>query len=794
MLALLRQGLLLLCCFVPTVFAQSGGSLPLMPWPQQVNQPPSGGELPLDRHLTIQVSGDNLEDAVTRWRARIARQTGWTLLPQAATLHSPTISVVVAQKVSAIPQPDSDESYQLVIDGEGARIEAATRFGALHAMETLLQLINNGPHGTTLPWVTIKDYPRFPWRGVLLDSARHFLPVETLKRQLDGMAAAKLNVLHWHLVDDQGWRFQSRAFPQLTEKASDGEFYTAAQMRDVVDYASARGIRVVPEIDMPGHASALAVAMPELISAPGPYAMERGWGVFKPLMDPTKPQTWTFIETILSEVAEIFPDPWVHIGGDEVDDTQWKNAATIQQFMQQNQLSDSHALQAYFNQRVEKILAAHNKRMVGWDEIFHPDLPHSILIQSWQGQDALGKVAQADYQGILSTGFYLDQPQPASYHYRNEPLPQGLAGVDQIQPAEKAQSWQFTLPRLKGSAVKGSFTLVEGKKGWRGFIDFDGKARRKVQNVQWLAPDQISFQVDTWMGPVRPVMSLSGERMNGYMQIGNVRYPAEGRRLTEVPEGIAPVIPNAQQEKNVLGGEIALWAEIINADVIDTRLWPRAFVVAERLWSARDITDENNMYQRLAKIDAWSTLSAGVQPHQQQMRQMIRLANRTEITSLMAFSEMLEPAQYYTRLHLKFQAGNYSLEEPLNRLVDVLPAESMAIRQLNQAVDRLIANRGDHQAAETIRRALQRWQHGLPSVIPLLEQNAALKPLQPVAQHAGQLTTMGLALVDAIEKNRAFGASDIAKMHTQIDEAAGLQDEVVLAIASPIEKLLHFSR
>lgn len=188
------------------------------------------------------------------------------------------------------PLPDSDESYKLTVDANGVNISANTRFGALRAMETLLQLMQNGAENTSIPWVTIEDSPRFPWRGLLLDSARHFLPIPDIKRQIDGMAAAKLNVLHWHLTDDQGWRFTSKRYPKLTQLASDGLFYTPEQMREIVRYAAERGIRVVPEIDMPGHASAIAVAYPELMSAPGPYAMERHWGVLKPVLDQPKRQ------------------------------------------------------------------------------------------------------------------------------------------------------------------------------------------------------------------------------------------------------------------------------------------------------------------------------------------------------------------------------------------------------------------------------------------------------------------------------------------------------------------------
>ncbi len=498
--SLLTAGLML----GASAFAAPAGDLPLMPWPAKVERPTTQGALVLNNQLSVSVSGDDLGDAVNRLRQRIALQTGWTLQPQAEKPDKPTIRIAIAKKVKPQPLPDSDESYKLTVDANGVNISANTRFGALRAMETLLQLMQNGAENTSIPWVTIEDSPRFPWRGLLLDSARHFLPIPDIKRQIDGMAAAKLNVLHWHLTDDQGWRFTSKRYPKLTQLASDGLFYTPEQMREIVRYAAERGIRVVPEIDMPGHASAIAVAYPELMSAPGPYAMERHWGVLKPVLDPTKAATYTFADAMVSELAAIFPDPYLHIGGDEVDDSQWKANATIQTFMRDNKLADSHALQAYFNRKLETILEKHHRQMVGWDEIYHPDLPKSILIQSWQGQDALGQVAQNGYKGILSTGFYLDQPQSTAYHYRNEIVPQGLNGVDVIADTDSVQSWAFSMPRLKGKPVEGSFTLVKGDAGWRGFIDFVGKSRRAVDNIQWRDDNQVTFTVDTgWVKRVR---------------------------------------------------------------------------------------------------------------------------------------------------------------------------------------------------------------------------------------------------------------------------------------------------
>lgn len=788
--SLLTAGLLL----GGAALAAPAGDLPLMPWPSQVERPAAQGALILNNSLTINISGDDLGDAAARLRARIARQTGWEMVPQPGPAAAPTIEIIIAEKVAGIPRPDSDESYRLVVAESGVKLTAKTRFGALHGIETLLQLIDNGPGNTAIPYLTINDAPRFPWRGLLLDSARHFLPLADIKRQIDGMAAAKLNVLHWHLTDDQGWRFASTRYPKLQQLASDGQFYTSAQMKEIVRYAADRGIRVVPEIDMPGHASAIAVAYPELMSAPGPYQMERHWGVLKPVLDPTKEATYAFAEAMVSELAAIFPDPYLHIGGDEVDDIQWKSNPAIQRFMRDNKIADSHALQAYFNRRLETILEKHHRQMVGWDEIYHPDLPKSILIQSWQGQDALGKVAKNGYRGILSTGFYLDQPQYAAYHYRNEIVPQGLDGVDSIGDTESAQSWSFSMPRLKGSAVEGSFTLMKGKDEWRGFIDFNGKSRRALQDIEWLASNQVTFTVDTWMGETRPVLSIHDDKLRGYFLVGNTRYPVTGSSLDDVPKGIAPVVPDAQQQKNLLGGEAALWAENIVAPVLDIRLWPRAFVVAERLWSARDVNDSDNMYQRLQTVDGWSTVSVGLQQHTQQVVQFTRLANGADILPLQILAQALEPAHYYTRQHLKFQAGNYQQFEPLNRMADALPSESNTVRSLSLWADSLIGDPEDNQSADSLRHVFSRWQSNTADVLGLTDASYQLAAIKPVALQVDKLAALGLRLTDIVARQGTLDDKEYASIQTQLDEAAKTQDELVIAAVYPLEKLLRATR
>jgi hexosaminidase len=255
------------------------------------------------------------------------------------------------------------------------------------------------------------------------------MPVEVIKRNLDGMAAVKMNVFHWHLCDDQGFRVESKVWPKLHELGSDGFYYTQTQIREVIGYAEERGIRVIPEFDVPGHATSWIAAYPELGSAPGPYPIERKWGIFYPVLNPVKEFTYEFLDKFFGEMARLFPDPYFHIGGDEIEHDDyhkakhWNENPEIQAFKNKNNIKDNAALQAYFNSRVLKTLTKHGKIMVGWDEILHGTMPTNIVIQSWRGRESMVKAAQMGYQSILSNGYYIDLIQPTDFHYLNDPLP-----------------------------------------------------------------------------------------------------------------------------------------------------------------------------------------------------------------------------------------------------------------------------------------------------------------------------------------------------------------------------------
>ncbi len=391
----------------------------LMPVPASLSW--REGKFRLDSLFSVPVRapGDaRLNRALDRFRARLGTKTGFGVRVGAGGL-----AVTVAGPGQGVQSPDENERYVLEVTSTTASLAAGTTVGVLRGLETLLQLVESDSAGWYLPAVRIEDAPRFPWRGLLIDVGRHFEPVEAIKRQLDGMAAVKLNVLHWHLSEDQGFRVESKRYPLLATKGSDGLFYTQAQIRDIVSYARDRGIRVVPEFDMPGHSTAWFVGYPALASAPGPYAIERRFGVFDPAFDPTREATYRFLDGFITEMAVLFPDPYWHIGGDEVAPKQWRNNPRIRAFMKTKGFADNDALQAYFNRRLSGILTRHGKRMVGWDEILHPGLPSSTVVQSWRGQESLGEGARKGYNGILSAGWYLDHMRTAEAHYLVDPLP-----------------------------------------------------------------------------------------------------------------------------------------------------------------------------------------------------------------------------------------------------------------------------------------------------------------------------------------------------------------------------------
>ena len=401
------------------------GQTNLMPVPASVEF--SKDRLAIDESFKVATRGHSdarLQSAVARFVKRLEGRTVFSFAPGLAVDDQATTLVVQCDGPGQdVPAVGENESYTIDVTSRQALLHAPTVVGAIRGLETLLQLLDSDRRGYFLPGVKVKDQPRFPWRGLLIDVARHFEPVEVLKRNLDAMAAVKLNVFHWHLTEDQGFRVESKKYPKLHQLGSDGNYYTQDQVREIIAYARDRGIRVVPEFDIPGHSTSWLVGYPELGSAPGPYTIERRPGIFEPALDPTREEVYKFLEGFLGEMAALFPDAYLHIGGDENEGKQWDRNPAIQAYMKAKGIKDNHALQAYFNTRLLKILQKHGKKMIGWDEVLQPELPKDIVIHSWRGTAALADAARKGYDGILSNGYYIDLIQPASQHYVSDPLP-----------------------------------------------------------------------------------------------------------------------------------------------------------------------------------------------------------------------------------------------------------------------------------------------------------------------------------------------------------------------------------
>ncbi|MBB3188707.1 family 20 glycosylhydrolase [Microbacter margulisiae] len=344
---------------------------------------------------------------------------------------------------SAIQSP---EGYQLSVTPHHILLQASTETGLYYGVQTLLQLLPpqiESPCYTKARWqapcVQIKDAPAFRYRGIMLDVCRHFLPAERIKKILDVMAMYKMNRFHWHLTDDQGWRIQIKRYPKLTQIGSTrigddgkpyGGYYTQDQIREIVKYAAARHITVIPEIEMPGHALAALSAYPQYSNTGGPFKPRTVWGVEENVYNPANDSVYTFLSNILDEVCTLFPSQYIHIGGDECPKNRWKESPQCQLLMKKEGLKNEEELQSYFVKRMEKIVAKKGRKIIGWDEILEGGIAPSATIMSWRGEQGGIDAANAGHDVIMTPGsvLYLD-------HYQGSPLcePVKIGGLTTLQ-------------------------------------------------------------------------------------------------------------------------------------------------------------------------------------------------------------------------------------------------------------------------------------------------------------------------------------------------------------------------
>jgi len=623
---------------------QTNNVLNLMPLPAKAVR--GDGALKIDANFQIGFAGYRelrLDRAGQRFLQTLRRETGIVFLPANKGTANPTLLVTTDHESKLVQELGEDESYTLDVNLSGAKLHAANPLGAVRGMQTFLQLVAITPDGFAAPAVHIEDRPRYPWRGLMIDSGRHFLPLEVIKRNLDGMEAVKMNVFHWHLSENQGFRVESRKYPKLHEQGSDGLYYTQEEIREIVEYARDRGIRVVPEFDMPGHSTAWFVGYPELASGSGPYAIERKWGVFDPAMDPTDEKTYKFLNELIGEMAKLFPDQYFHIGGDEVNGKEWDANSKIQAFKKSHKIKTNSDLQAYFSGRVQELVTKRKKTPVGWDEILVPGVSKSIVIQSWRGVNALSATAKDGYRGILSNGYYLDLGWSAARHYAVDPLG----------------------------------------------------------------------------GPAATL--------------------------------------TADQKQLILGGESCIWSEYVNAENIDSRVWPRNAAIAERLWSPEGTTDVASMYTRM-DTEAMRLEWLGLKHRSFQRPMLQRIAGSAspaEFDALRSLAQALEYQKDYTREESATTEPTSVM--PLNRLVDAVEPESEVGRRFALLTDQFLAsNCKDPNLAQKVRAQLADWSAVDDRLQNLAQRSQLVKEAAPASAALSQSAKIVLDALDAADKGAPF--------------------------------------
>lgn len=679
--ALLAGGGLLACLPAGSTPGEGAGvavsrELALMPWPREVEL--GDGRFRVDERFDVAVRGEpgpRVYRAATRLLGRIADRTTLFLrqarvTPDGASGDDGDADLVIRVERPGELEPGEDEGYRLEVRPTRVVLRAPTDLGALHGLQTFLQLLTVDGRGAHLPAVAVVDRPRFTWRGLMIDVARHHMPTEVLRRNLDAMARLKLNVLHLHLCDDQGFRVESERWPRLHREASDGRYYTRSQIRDLVAYAADRGIRVVPEFDVPGHATSWLVAYPGLSAGPAPEELERSFGVFEAVLDPAREETYEFLASFLEEMAELFPDDHVHLGGDEVEGSRWEEDPEIRRYMEERGLDGTSELQAHFLERMRAILEDLGKETVVWGGP-GAALPGEAVVQVWRRRESLEETLRDGGRALRSRGYYLDLNRSAADHYRVEPLPD-----------------RWDLPR-----------------------------------------------------------------------------GARGR---------------------LLGGEAAMWSEHVDAGTVDSRIWPRAAAVAERLWSPASVDDVEGMYRRLAPVSR--RLDALGLEHVTGPRRLLRsLAGRTGGEDLEALALLARLSAPVEGLRWRKSDRRYTVRSPLTRFVDATVPDPARARRVRRRVDSLVEGPGDGAAADSLRSELRSWAEAADRLRRLTDERASLREIAPLVERLADLSRRGREALDHLSSGEPAPPEWVAGAAPELREArrpvAGTGLQVTDAVA-----------
>lgn len=666
--------------------------LDLMPWPQNINL--NAGTFALSKNFKVNITGNpnsRIFVGATNFLRRLDGRTGLFLQQGFVTKINevPTAELQINCVKNGKIGLYEDESYQLEIQSNKIIINATTDLGALHALETLLQMLQNNSTSYYFPTAMITDFPRFTWRGIMIDVARHFQPIDVIKRNLDAMAAVKMNVFHWHLVDDQGWRIELKKHPKLTEFASDGNYYTQEEIKNIVKYAADRGILVVPEIDVPGHGTAILTAYPEIGSkvmnldsntfesktkAPKviTYSLERNAGVFSPTLDPSNPKTYQLLSEIFDEVCPLFSGSYFHIGGDENEGKDWDSNPKIQEFMKKNKLANNHELQTYFTMKLIPMLKKHGKQLMGWEEIMTENMSKDAIIHSWKGVNegvpagkSLVDAVKGGYKTVLSNGYYVDLVYGVEDHYVVDPMPKGVA-------------------------------------------------------------------------------------------------------LTET------------EKARILGGEATMWTELVTSLTIDSRLWPRTAAIAERLWSAENITDINSMRKRLKTV-SFRLEELGL-THIKNKEVILRnIANNQNIEALNAFSNVCEPLKKYSR---NKGGTEYQMYSPFTLFADACTPDASDALAFRTVVDNYLANKSAENKAKVL-DYLSKWIALNKSLIALGNNAPLVQPILPLAK---SLSALSEQLVLVLNKEQIVKPEVLVGLLEQCNSKE--HADVELAVYSSLKKLI----
>ena len=519
---------------------------------------------------------------------------------------------------------EKEGTYTLTIAPEGIEISASTGAGLFYGLQSLRQLFEaedtERPSSVRIPAITIVDTPRFSWRGLHLDVSRHFQPVSFVKTYIDLMSRYKLNTFHWHLTDDQGWRIAIARYPRLTsvggcrqetmvEKhfepyVGDGTphcgSYTQAEIRDVVRYAAERYVTVVPEIEMPGHAKAALAAYPELACTPGPFEVRTTWGVDEDVFCPHE-ATFTFLENVLTEVIDLFPGRYIHVGGDEVPKTRWKASPVAQEIIRREGLKDEEELQSWFIRRIERFLVSKNRRLIGWDEILEGGLAPEATVMSWRGTSGGIAAARQDHDVVMTPNshLYFDYYQGDA---RFEPL-----AIGGLVTLERVYSYEPVPDSL--TAEQSKHILGAQANLWTEYL----KTPQSVEYMLW--PRALALAELTWSSrEARDWQSFQARLPGALRSLGRLgvayRVPhvegLDGDRLTlddNVTISLSTAMPDAQVRYTTDGTDPTansrLYERPFRVDVSPqgTRVTARAFTTDGRSSAPRAATFTRTAYR-----------------------------------------------------------------------------------------------------------------------------------------------------------------------------------------------------